>query len=88
MELNDKPNDENLERMIKSRLELVLKQVCHGEPNTKHRYVYADGDNGLFIYLFPTGQENLMKMQILNLNDSTPEHPFDEFNLDITIRYN
>lgn len=76
-------DDHELEGQIKSRLEFIIKEVCHYKLNTKHYYLYEDLDKGLFLELSPTDVKYQMKLRIRNLKENN--NSFDEYFLKFDI---
>jgi hypothetical protein len=81
----DSFNKDNLEGEIKSRLEFIIREVCHHKLNVMHHYFYEDKDKGIFMHLMPLGEPYKMKLRIRNLNSPSDGELFDEYVLNFNI---
>lgn len=84
MDENNKNFDDEIKKQTQSRLEFIIKTVCHSKLDLTHTYAYIDHDHGLYIHLAPHEIFGKMRLQVMNIKENTPKEPFDEYLLDFS----
>jgi hypothetical protein len=86
MEDSEKNFDEELKKQTNSKLEFIIKTVCHSKLEVTHIYAYLDHDHGLYIHLAPTEIFGKMRLQIMNIKENTIQAPFDEYFINFNVK--